>query len=298
MLNNYEGDSTEQVAASIGQNESRTVSTPSVTEGDELDLSFVPTPARVALYDDLKSAPRITEVAPGETAQYIETLTNIIYEQAKMAGGTISYTVIREVTENFIHAYFREVIVSILDNGNTIRFADQGPGIAEAEKAQLPGFTSAIEPMKHYIRGVGSGLPIVRDYLDAMEGTITIEDNISNGAVVTISKALTQRSGTAVPTDAPSRTQDTRARYQDYEQAQVNMALSPLSARERTMLVILYKEGPLGVTALAQLGEAPASSTHVILKKLEEAGLIETIAGKKRALTPLGHSCAESLALQ
>ena len=261
------------------------------------DFAFVPNPARVALYDDLKSAPRVTEVAPDETTQYIETLTNIIYEQAKLAGGSISYTVIREVTENFIHAYFREVIVSILDGGNTIRFADQGPGIAQAEKAQLPGFTSAIEPMKRYIRGVGSGLPIVKDYLDATDGTITIEDNIANGAVVTISKAVPTKEEAEANVPVPQPAADSRTRYQDYEQAQINMSIAPLSARERNMLVILYKEGPLGVTALAQLSDAPASSTHMILKKLEEAGLIETIAGKKRALTPLGHSSAEALAL-
>lgn len=280
---------------SVEQRHSEAAS-PFLSDAD-FDFSFVPNPARVALYDDMKSAPRITEVAPNETTQYIETLTSIIYEQAKMAGGAIPYTVIREVTENFIHAYFREVIVSILDDGNTIRFADQGPGIAEAEKAQLPGFTSAIEPMKHYIRGVGSGLPIVKDYLDTSEGTITIENNISTGAVVTISKIIPQKTKAAIPADNLTRAQDMRSKYQDYEQAQVNMAIAPLSTRERTMLVILYKEGPLGVTALAQLSEAPASSTHVILKKLEEAGLIETIVGKKRALTPLGHSCAEALAL-
>ena len=96
---------------------------------------------------------------------------------------TSPYTVIREVSENFIHARFAEIIVSILDEGNTIRFADQGPGIMMKDKAQLPGFTSAIEPMKHYIRGVGSGLPIVKEYLDFSHGTISIEDNLGTGAV-------------------------------------------------------------------------------------------------------------------
>ena len=283
--------------AQVAEQSTGTNAVLSLTESAGFDFGFVANPARVALYDDLKSAPHIIEVAPDETAQYIESLTNVIYEQAKMAGGTIPYTVIREVTENFIHAFFREVIVSILDNGNTIRFADQGPGIAETEKAQLPGFTSAIEPMKRYIRGVGSGLPIVKDYLDSSEGSITIEDNISNGAVVTISKTTPRQEPTTLSDTPISQLSSTHARYQNYEQAQVNMAIAPLSARERNMLVILYKEGPLGVTALAQLSEAPASSTHVILKKLEEAGLIETIAGKKRALTPLGHSSAQALAL-
>ena len=93
----------------------------------------------------------------------------------------------REVSENFIHARFTEIIVSILDGGNTIRFADQGPGISDKKKAQLPGFSSAVEPMKGYIRGVGSGLPIVCDYLDFTHGSISIDDNIGQGTVVTIS---------------------------------------------------------------------------------------------------------------
>lgn len=151
------------------------------------DFSFVDTTARIAIYDDLRSAPRIMEITPAETGIFIENLASSIYNQARIAGGSIPYTVVREVSENFIHARFQEIIVSIMDNGNTIRFADQGPGIASKEKAQLPGFSSAIEPMKSYIRGVGSGLPIVRDYLEVSHGSITIEDNLNQGSVVTIS---------------------------------------------------------------------------------------------------------------
>lgn len=151
------------------------------------DYALVDAVARIALYDDLRSAPRVTEIQPAPTSEFIESLASKIYEQAKSSGGTIPYTVIREVSENFIHARFAEVTVSILDGGNTIRFADQGPGIPQKEKAQLPGFTSAIEPMKRYIRGVGSGLPIVKEYLDFSHGTISIEDNLGTGSVVTIS---------------------------------------------------------------------------------------------------------------
>lgn len=156
-------------------------------EQEGFDYTYVSSVARIALYDDLRSAPRVTEIMPAPTADYIEALATTIYEQAKSQGGTIPYTVIREVSENFIHARFVEIIVSILDGGNTIRFADQGPGIKNKDKAQLPGFSSAIEPMKSYIRGVGSGLPIVRDYLEFSHGTISIEDNMGQGAVVTIS---------------------------------------------------------------------------------------------------------------
>lgn len=155
------------------------------------DYSFVETVGNIAIYDDLMSGPRVVKVQPADTATYIESLASSIYEYAREAGGSIPYTVIREVSENFIHAQFKEVLVSIRDRGNTISFADHGPGIPSKEKAQMPGFSSAVEPMRSYIRGVGSGLPIVREYLESSRGTITIEDNLGTGAVVTISLAQT-----------------------------------------------------------------------------------------------------------
>lgn len=157
------------------------------TESEAFDYTHVNSIARIALYDDLLSAPHVTEIQPAPTGEFIENLATNVYQQSKAAGGTIPYTVIREVSENFIHARFQEATVSILDNGCTIRFADQGPGIACKDRAQLPGFTSATEPMKSYIRGVGSGLPIVKEYLDFTHGTISIEDNLGSGSVVTIS---------------------------------------------------------------------------------------------------------------
>ena len=79
------------------------------------DYTFVTSVARIALYDDLRSAPRVTEIMPASTPDYIEALASTIYNQAKQAGGSIPYTVVREVSENFIHARFTEIIVSILD---------------------------------------------------------------------------------------------------------------------------------------------------------------------------------------
>ena len=160
---------------------------PENNDDEGFDFTHVNSVARIALYDNLLSAPRVTEIQPAPTGEFIESLATNVYQQSQAAGGTIPYTVIREVSENFIHARFQEATVSILDHGCTIRFADQGPGIACKDRAQLPGFTSAIEPMKSYIRGVGSGLPIVKEYLDFTHGTINIEDNLGTGSVVTIS---------------------------------------------------------------------------------------------------------------
>ena len=251
------------------------------------DYSYVGTVARIALYDDLRSAPRITEVQPSTTAEYIESLASKIYEQAKMAGGSIPYTVIREVSENFIHAQFAEIIVSILDEGNTIRFADQGPGISQKEKAQLPGFTSAIEPMKRFIRGVGSGLPIVKEYLDLSHGTISIEDNLGTGAVVTVSL----RENPTGQSMSGGKGRGTKPSRGEPPQALV----PPLSQRERDFLPLFLSEGALGVTDLVNLTGAPNSSAHSALAKLEESGLIEKTVGKKRILTDLGYQIATSL---
>lgn len=276
-------------------------------EKGTFDYTFVETIARIAQYDDLRSAPRITEIQPAPTAEFIENLASKIYEQAKMAGGTIPYTVIREVSENFIHARFAEIIVSILDEGNTIRFADQGPGIVQKDKAQLPGFTSAVEPMKRYIRGVGSGLPIVKEYLDFSHGTISIEDNLGTGAVVTISL----KGPDEEPTPYGQVPGGAFGGAQGYGQPQAysghgggpQMAgrgareplIPPLSQRERDFLPIFLSEGALGVTDLARLTGVPQSSTYVTLSKMEEAGLVEKTAGQKRILTDLGFHVANSL---
>ena len=101
-----------------------------------------------------------------------------MFELARQRGGRFPYTVIREVSENLIHADFAEPVVSILDEGHTVRFSDQGPGIATRSAPLLPGFTTATSSMKQVIRGVGSGLPIVKDFLSVSGGDLVIEDNL------------------------------------------------------------------------------------------------------------------------
>lgn len=146
-------------------------------------------PARVAVYDDAAAAPRVVVVAPTDVRSYLEEITKTVNQLAREQGGTIPFTVIRECVENLIHAYFCSPTVSILDDGNTIRFSDLGPGIRDKRLALEYGTSSATEEMKRYIRGVGSGLPYASQYMEDKGGTLTIEDNIGGGCVVTISLA-------------------------------------------------------------------------------------------------------------
>ena len=144
-------------------------------------------PTRIAIFDDPAAAPRVIVIQPKDVRSYLEEITATVTRLAKEQGGRISFTVIREVVENLVHAYFIEPTISILDGGNTIRFSDQGPGIREKDRALEYGTTSATEEMKKYIRGVGSGLPYAQQYMQDHGGSLTIEDNLNSGTIVTIS---------------------------------------------------------------------------------------------------------------
>lgn len=165
---------------------------PFVENGDtqtphEEQTLVVKNPARIAVFDDAAATPRVVVVEPSDIRTFLENITAEVTRLAKEQGGSIPFTVIREVVENLIHAYFMEPTISILDGGDTIRFSDQGPGIADKVRALEYGTTSATTEMKRYIRGVGSGLPYAQQWLEDKGGSLTVEDNIHNGTVVTVS---------------------------------------------------------------------------------------------------------------
>lgn len=254
------------------------------------DYSFVKATARVAVYDDLKMPPHIIEIKPAPTADFIEHLATCINDEKMKLGGKIPYGAIREVAENFIHARFTEVVVSILDGGNTIRFCDQGPGIESKDKATIPGFTSASENMKHYIRGVGSGLPLVKEYLDFSGGRIYIEDNIRQGSVVTMT--LKQEEPQAKPepvAETPAQPPVVAAPPKPAVQ------VPPLSDREVSAIILFAERGALGNKDIMEALGIAGSSANSTLKKLEQKNLIEVIANKKRTLTDFGFAVYEQI---
>ncbi len=279
------------------------------TEVGNIDYSYVSSPARIALYDDMLSSPRIIDISPAETGEFIGTLSAEIYNQAQQLGGSIPYTVISQVTENFIHAAFKEMVISIFDSGNTIRFTDQGPGISDKEKAQQPGYSSATREMKNYINGVGSGLPIVREYLETKHGTIHIEDNLNSGAVVTISLVeekpvedndfVVQHFHDDKRMIEPSHYEPV-ASYKDPYKGSIDsnrslqLIVSSLSKREVSIIYLFKNNDVWGITDISKETGIPASSTSNLLSKLEQMGILIKV-GKKRALTDLGESLLDFL---
>lgn len=237
-----------------------------------------PPPARVAVYDDLTSTPRMEELRAVSTRGFIEDLTVRVYDLAREQGGTIPYTVIREIVENLIHARFEEVVVSVLDRGTTIRFSDHGPGIENKERSLEPGFSTATQEMKAVIRGVGSGLPIVKESLSFSGGYVTIEDNLGAGTVVTLRLEAPIESDVAPVVEKGSLAE-----------------IPLLTMRHKQVLSLAMELGGLGPTVVARELGVAVSTAYRDLASLEERGLLAAGVGGKRSLTDEGVSCLDSL---
>jgi len=240
-----------------------------------------PPPARIAVYDSLASAPRVVELSAQDYEEFINLLATKTYQLSQEKGGSIPFTVIREIVENLIHAYFREAVITILDNGNTIRISDQGPGIKDKEKTLQPGFTTATQGMKKIIRGVGSGLPIVREALVCAKGNVIIEDNLERGTVITLSvpgRKESHQGGAVAESAGPAPHEVPRFK---------------LSSRQKRVLFLVTELGAVGPSKVADELDVSLSTAYRDLLRLEKEGLVELGDRGRRGLTSLGVKCLD-----
>ena len=255
--------------------------------------------ARIAVYDDKAAAPRVVLVEPKDVRAYLDEIAATVNRLAHEQGGQIPFMVMREIVENFIHAHFVAPTISIMDNGNTIRFSDQGPGIKEKNRALEFGTSSATEEMKSFIRGVGFGLPYAQQYMVEKGGSLTLEDNISGGTIVTLS---TRRSKDAhiqtLPTqeeveDSLSVTQEPAA-YQSIT-LPVSEKLAPqlpnlvLTDRAKLVLQYLSEHEWVGATELTTTFGLSTPTWSRELKSLVNIGIIGKV-GQKYKLTKIGET--------
>lgn len=255
--------------------------------------------ARIAVYDDKAAAPRVVLVEPKDVRAYLDEIAATVNRLAHEQGGQIPFMVMREIVENFIHAHFVAPTISIMDNGNTIRFSDQGPGIKEKNRALEFGTSSATEEMKSFIRGVGFGLPYAQQYMVEKGGSLTLEDNISGGTIVTLS---TRRSKDAhiqtLPTqeeteDSPSITQEPAA-YQSIT-LPVSEKIAPqlpnlvLTDRAKLVLQYLSEHEWVGATELTTTFGLSTPTWSRELKSLVNIGIIGKV-GQKYKLTKIGET--------
>jgi len=244
-------------------------------EASPADAPLGPGAPRIAIYDTLTSPPRVVSVEERDVPGLIAALAEKTYHSCREQGGNVPFTVINELIENLIHAFFRDVVITILDAGRVVRISDHGPGVDDKDRAFLPGFTTATATQRRFIRGVGSGLPIARESLGFLRGAITVEDNLGGGAVFTIKMPQQPALEAAGPRAAP--------------------AAPRLSTRQKKILVLLMELNVAGPSALArELGVAPATAYRE-LHLLEQMRLVHSRGDGKRALTEEGMSLLESL---
>jgi len=237
------------------------------------DVPVGPEAPRIAIYDTLTSPPRVIAVEEEDLPALIASLAEKTYHYCREQGGQVPYTVIQELMENLLHAYFLDVVVTILDNGQTIRISDHGPGVEHKDRAFQPGFTTATARQRQIIRGVGSGLPIARESLQFLRGVLTVEDNLGGGAVFTIK----------MPAHAPE------------QPPPPPVPEVKLTNRQTKVLVLLMELSSAGPTAIArELGIAPATAFRELVV-LQDMGLIHSLGDGKRALREEGLRLLESI---
>jgi len=224
---------------------------------------------RLAIYDSPLAAPRVISLSGDDFERLIGDLAAQTYHYSRERGGRVPFIVIREVVENLIHAYFRNAVITILDDGDTIRIADQGPGIRDKARAVLPGFTTATASMRRYIRGVGSGLPVAKEQLAFLGGSIGIEDNLEGGTVVTLTLPKTPPQPAAPPASAPPRA-------------------PTLSSRQKKVLLLIGELGAAGPSVIARDLGISHSTAYRELRQLESAKLLQGKSGGRRTLTEDG----------
>lgn len=232
---------------------------PMITTRETEKTLEVRTAARIACYDDKATNPHVILVDPQPIRDYLEEITQVVFSEAQKMGGKIPFSIIRECVENFIHAYFEEPVISILDAGATIKFSDMGPGIKEKEKAKEFGTSSATAEMKKYIRGTGSGFPYIIEYISEKGGYFSIEDNLEKGCVITLSLKNKNK-------------KVSQAKY---------------SIREKQALELLHEKKQVGPKELFEAYGSSLPTWSRCLQELQKKGIIKK-GSQKYEFTPLG----------
>lgn len=249
-------------------------------------------PVRIALYDNMRSIPRVIDSEYENIADFINDTSQKTYNLSHEMGGKIPYTIIREIIENLIHAEFKEIAISVMSEGNHIMVSDQGPGIDDKEKAMLPGYTSATSTMKQYIRGVGSGLPIVKETITFSGGIIDISDNMRQGTVISLKIGSPGQDGfssledAAIPEGPRLSPEEIEKKLSIEGFEKLNNEI--LTERQKKILFLILELEEAGPSTIGQELGFSLSTSYRELMLLEKNKLLSSDSSGKRKLSKKG----------
>ncbi|QYJ16202.1 hypothetical protein Rxycam_02033 [Rubrobacter xylanophilus DSM 9941] len=244
---------------------------------------------RVAVYSG-EGGPEVTEISASNPRSATIKFTRFVMERVRESRGRVPEEAVREVIENLVHAGYRGVVISVLEGGNKVRVSDRGPGIADKRRALEFGFSGATPEALREIRGVGAGLGIARAAAEKMGGTVTVEDNLGGGTVVTIAAASLQgEEGEAGENAAAKGGGRATKRYPD------GVPRLDISERQQRVLITVLECGEVGPSTVAEMLEISVSTAYRDLLSLEENGLVFSDESGKRLISPLGRDYVEAL---
>ena len=240
---------------------------------------------RIAMYPR-GGEPEVTEAAAANPRSATAKFTRLVLEKVREVGGRVPEESVREVIENLVHAGYRGVVISVLEDGNVVRVSDKGPGVEHKEQAMEFGFSGATPEALGEIRGVGAGLGIARAAAERMGGTVVLEDNIGAGTVATIS----------VPGDEEaSEERDPVAKAPPQRRYPDGVPRMNISERQQKVLITVLECGEVGPSTVADRLEISVSTAYRDLSVLEEHGLVVADESGKRFVSPLGRDLVEAI---
>jgi hypothetical protein len=251
---------------------------------------------QIAVYDSIYNPPHVLYITSHDFHDLTHTLANETYAFASSKGGQIPYVSIKEIIENLIHAGFKDVVISIFPDGNTIRIADRGPGIPDKQKVFLPGFSTSTTETRKYIKGVGSGLSVAREALNYFAGQLCIEDNIDTGSVITLhipkynSDSVSdfhelENKPPCFNTPPLLQTQKQPPFQKDLDYIKLN-----LTSRQKKIMLFIAEINETGPSNIAKELNMSLSTAYRELVYLEELHLVAGLHSGKRQLTKYGLS--------
>lgn len=242
--------------------------------------------------------PEIAEVSASGSRSATSKISSLVDTKMRVQGRTIPARAVSEVVENLIHADYQGVVISVMDGGETVRVSDQGPGIKSKSQALKYGFSGATREASSQIRGIGAGLGIALQGMEKIGGTLTIDDNLGGGTVVTLSVSSEPPSESTPKSGASGETVKVETGKTEEVPPKRHLGGVPeidISERQERTLITVLECGEVGPSTIAEMVDVSVSTAYRDLSVLEDHGLATSTESGKRVISPLGKDYAAAI---
>ena len=144
---------------------------------------------------------------PCDLADIVRQVANTFDETARHSGASIAINgprtlpgawdrlAVEQIIDNLVSNAIKygggnAIAISMADLGDdagaVIRVRDHGPGISQSDRSRIFGQFERVVGLREMQSGFGVGLWVVGQIVEAMEGTVTVDDAPGGGSVFTV----------------------------------------------------------------------------------------------------------------